>query len=1056
MPSRRIAIQATNLRHHLAPFALLPLLACHEEPGKKRSPTETGTVAPDTGPAPDPDCDSGYLDDGGDCVPAACGSGTWGDLERDESTVYVDIAAAEGGDGSETAPFTSIQAGLDAAADADGGMVAVAAGTYPATLALSRSHDGVRLAGRCRELVVIDASAGDEGTPGIDIDVRMGEAELSGVTVSGSRYIGVLVGSGTVTLRQSAMAGNEYVGLWAHTSASMYGTSLAVESCEVADNATGGVLAHDSGTSVSLRDTTIQDTQPNENGSFGYGIQVWAGATLSAEACVLDGNAATGLAVMDSGSAVTLSETTIRNTHPNDSGETGHGIHVQDGGELTAESCLVQENSEVGVVAYGQGAQVVLRETTIQDSQPDANLDFGWGLQITGGAALAMEGCTVEGNTGHGLLLSDAESRATLREVTIRDTHPGANNGWGRGIEVSGGAILSAESCVIEASAEEGIVAEGAGTVVTLEETIIRDTQPGPVTGLGYGLAVGSGACLTAEACLLERNVAAGVIVADSGTEATLRGTTIRQTQQDDYWGVGYGLAVYGGASLTLEGASLVEACSQTAVSATDADTELTLRETTIRDTRPGAGGKTGAGIGYGIEVSGGASLEAEACEVEGSRAVGLLVAESGSSAAIRATSIRDTKARESGGGGYGIEVYGGASLEAESCEVEGNTAVGVVVSDPGSAASLRQTIIRDTQPQEGGVGGYGIEVVDDASLFAESCELVGNAAVGVAATGTDTSVSLRDTVIASTRRAEIYTIGIGIAAQVGARIEGRDLTVSANEGPGIYVASEQSRISCHGCAFQANEFAGVVAIASGSLELADSTIEGTVEDENLGGGVGIFSEPGEGAPPTLIVSGTTILDNPIAGIWLSGDGSYALSGNTIHGGVGWTRGSLTKCGDAVYVRDGVRAWDGSWGLLLEDNALLDGLGAGLFLDDATATLSGNSYAGNAVDLVAQGSSCGVTPEGYEDEAFSSTELCPAYSYATCGDAFMLYLELALPKSGPGQAQASTGPPRPVSGALPAFPRLSSSPRQPRPEIALQPPRRLRALPVSRVPALMD
>ena len=31
-------------------------------------------------------------------------------------------------------------------------MVAVAAGTYPETLDLDRAHDGVRLAGRCREL----------------------------------------------------------------------------------------------------------------------------------------------------------------------------------------------------------------------------------------------------------------------------------------------------------------------------------------------------------------------------------------------------------------------------------------------------------------------------------------------------------------------------------------------------------------------------------------------------------------------------------------------------------------------------------------------------------------------------------------------------------------------------------------------------------------------------------------------------------------------------------------------------------------------------------------
>ncbi len=85
--------------------------------------------------------------------------------------------------------------------------------------------------------------------------------------------------------------------------------------------------------------------------------------------------------------------------------------------------------------------------------------------------------------------------------------------------------------------------------------------------------------------------------------------------------------------------------------------------------------------------------------------------------------------------------------------------------------------------------------------------------------------------------------------------------------------------------------------------------------------------------------------------------------------------------------------------MLLEDNELLDGLGAGLFLDGASATLSGNIYANNAADLVSQGADCSTPPVGYEAEAFSTVELCPAYDYATCGDEFVLFLELAEPES---------------------------------------------------------
>ena len=66
-------------------------------------------------------CADGELLDGAQCVPEACGTGTWGDLEAD---VWVDGDAEEGGDGSQEAPFRTLAEAL-----AEDTRVGVAAGT---------------------------------------------------------------------------------------------------------------------------------------------------------------------------------------------------------------------------------------------------------------------------------------------------------------------------------------------------------------------------------------------------------------------------------------------------------------------------------------------------------------------------------------------------------------------------------------------------------------------------------------------------------------------------------------------------------------------------------------------------------------------------------------------------------------------------------------------------------------------------------------------------------------------------------------------------------------
>ncbi len=934
------------LKAQLPILAALFLLACDKDRHNKRAADDTAPTH-DTGPAPDTDpaCDAGYIDDDGECVPIACGTGTWGNLEVDESTVYVDINAAEGGDGSEVAPFTSIQAGLDAAGDAGGGMVAVAAGSYPETLDLGRPHDGVHLAGRCRELVVIDASVGDESTAGIDVDAETGEVELSGVTVQGARYYGVLVGSGTLTIRDSAVVCCEYDGVAAYQHGSLP-TMLTMEACEVRGNTAVGVGAFDPGTSVTLRRTTIEETQPDEDGEYGYGIYLASGASLD------------------------------------------------------AEGCEVRENTRAGVILLDPGTSAALRETTIEETQPREDGGSGYGIYLFYGASLDAQGCVVRGNTNAGVVLLDPDTSVALRETIIEDTKPHESGSYGYGIYASDSASLHAEGCVIGRSNTTGVRAFDAGTSITLRSTTIEDTQPTENVEYGYGIHIHDGASLDAQACELRRNTSAGVFAFDPGTSVTLRATAIEDTQPDTFGKFGYGIYLSSGASLDAQDCQL-GANTILGLSAADFGTTVSLRETTIENTKPRADGAPGSG---GIYVTGEASLDMDGCAIRANTGMGLYASGSGTSVALRTTTIEDSMPHADGDFGYGIQVSTGASLDMEGCEVRGCTALGVAASDPG------------------------------------------------------TIVALRDSRIVSTMHGEIYTVGIGIGASRYASIVATAIEVSSNEGPGFYLVHEDTQLGCSGCEVWDNQFAGAAVVNGASLELVGSFIGGTSVEENIGGGVGIYAEPWDGVPPSLTVSDCTIQDNPIAGIWLSGGGRFSFADNTIHGGEGWTRENLTKCGDAVYAGDGVTVWDGSSGLLLENNELLDGLGAGLFLDDASATLSGNNYADNAVDLVVQGLDCAIPLDGYQGEELGSAELCPEYDYATCGDEFMLYMTLAEPESGYGAAFMRPGLPGPGELHVPTLPIAIPHTFDPLPLLPPAPrlePLRLRLQPLRHEPALL-
>ncbi len=876
-------------------------------------------------------CDVGYLDDGDACVPEACGTGPWGMLEVDGATVHVDIEAAEGGDGSAGAPLRSIQAALDLAGSSGGGLVAVAAGSYPETLELGSDHAGVRLAGRCRELVILDASVGDDQTPGIDISSQYAEVEVSGLSVVGSRHAGVLVRSGAVRLVELGLDGNGNSGVGVFRGTATAPSELVVEGCEIEGNTAVGILAYDSGTEVSLLDTTIRDTLPRSDGGGGYGIDVHDGAVLRVEGCDLTGNTTAGLVAYDPNTVVSLVDTAVSDNRSRGDGRGGYGVQVTDGAALSAERCELAGNTSAGLVAHDPDTAVTLFDTKVLDTKADAHGEGGYGIDVQGGASLQAQSCELSRNTTLGVVAYDPGTEVSLVGTSIRDTLPGLDGEGGFGIDAHDGAALRAQGCELSGNTTAGVIAFDPDTEVTLVDTTIRDNLPRPDEEGGYGINVYGQAALEARGCELTSNTGIGLVAAEPGTAVTLADTTIRGTLPDAH-----------------------------------------------------------EEAGYGIQVSGSAAVQARSCELVGNAGVGVVAAEPGTEVWLVDTTIRDTLPSGDDEAGFGIQVDSGAVLEARGCELAGNTWVGVAASDAHTEVTLLDTVIRDTQPGRSGEGGYGISVIEGAALEAEGCELTGNTAIGVAAIHPGTVVSLSDSSITDTRPGygSRSATALGLSAQQGAHVSASRLLVQGNAGPGLLSWVDGAELSCTDCSLLDNAFAGAVVANEAALEIRSSTISSTLEGADLGGGVGIHAASVWGSTtPSLLVVDSTISDNLVAGTWLRGEGSYRIVDTTITGGIGVAHGATTRCGDGVFA-SGVPAWDGRTGLSIEGSTLSSNQGAGLFLDDASAWLDGNSWSSNDPDLLVQGEACLSPDEGWSE--VPSSEICPTWDQPTCESEFRL------------------------------------------------------------------
>jgi hypothetical protein len=467
---------------------------------------------------------------------APCGAAPWGDIVTDAATQFVDRSFVGASTGSESAPWTTIQQAIDMVAD--GGMVAIAEGSYPESLYIDKP---VRIWGRCPSLVEI---AGDDTSI---VTINSGaNVELHTLAIAGS-------GVGITAFYSDALLFDR---LWVHdtTGSGMalnYG-SATLEGVLIEEVPTAGIYAQ----SAALKITgTVFRNMHADAASRGEAIALVKAmpprAMLEMSQSIIEGAAGVGLLTL--GADATLDSTLVRDTQPLPDGSFGFGALIanaadNDPSNVRFTRSVFERNQGVGAMV--SAAALVVETTTVRDTQPmvvphPSGFDFGFGLtaqdHLTTGqrAQLTVSSSTIERNEGVGIQV--VASDVVIEASVVRDTKPQSSDGLlGRGINAqpNPGTMqlpnMTMRHAAVERCAEVGISI--AGSTFAIESIAVRDIQPQPGNGtLGRGITLQDDAATQARStgtlvdAVVERTFEGGLFLISA--DATLERLLVSDAQ---------------------------------------------------------------------------------------------------------------------------------------------------------------------------------------------------------------------------------------------------------------------------------------------------------------------------------------------------------------------------------------------------------------------------------------------------------------------------------------------------------------------------------------------
>ncbi len=334
---------------------------------------------------------------------------------------------------------------------------------------------------------------------------------------------------------------------------------------------------------------------------------------------ILDGGGLAGATVTVHADGVQLAGMTVTGGAP--------GIAVlpsdEDGSARLAASDLeIVDNGFAGLVVAGNPeVEADLRDSSITGTAPRAEGADAHALLVEGGARLGAVGVEIQSNTGVGVGARGAVSIAELDDVRVVRLDPFPDGRPATALRASGGAAIVATQFFSSATVGVGVRVSDDGSLVQLDDAVVRDTTPTPSGAGGHSVvATAGGRAVLRDGTALRASGTA--LVAEDGAQIQFEAWSANQVVSRDPRYGAVGLRVGEGAIASGDGLSLL------------------------------------TGAGPGVVVDAGGEFHCTDCEIR-SREFAGIVAQPASTVRLTQGSVTLGRASEALRGGVGILGFG-------------------------------------------------------------------------------------------------------------------------------------------------------------------------------------------------------------------------------------------------------------------------------------------------------------------------------------------------------------------------------------------------------------